>query len=157
MHVTPPNSYCKVPQITGRSSILHLRQALPRDAINRPHPYLSKTKMLRAVVIRSARSVVRSGPCIRARVSRPSTASPVVRSTHFAPAASITAVRYYSAPAGLSKNEVEGRIIDLLKNFDKVATYSILEGHGQLLTMLIGFGCFKSKRQRHDNMLRALN
>ena len=29
-------------------------------------------------------------------------------------------VRSYSAPAGLSKNEVEGRIMDLLRNFDKV-------------------------------------
>lgn len=28
--------------------------------------------------------------------------------------------RAYSAPAGLAKPEVEGRIIDLLKNFDKV-------------------------------------
>ena len=29
-------------------------------------------------------------------------------------------VRCYSAAAGLAKPEVEGRIIDLLKNFDKV-------------------------------------
>ena len=29
-------------------------------------------------------------------------------------------IRCYSAPAGLSKPEVEGRIMDLLKNFDKV-------------------------------------
>jgi NADH dehydrogenase (ubiquinone) 1 alpha/beta subcomplex 1 len=28
--------------------------------------------------------------------------------------------RLYSAPAGLSKSEAEGRIVNLLKNFDKV-------------------------------------
>jgi NADH dehydrogenase (ubiquinone) 1 alpha/beta subcomplex 1 len=42
-----------------------------------------------------------------------------------APAARFTPVafqvsRCYSAAAGLQKNEVEGRIVDLLKNFDKV-------------------------------------
>jgi hypothetical protein len=31
-----------------------------------------------------------------------------------------SAIRYYSAPASLSKDEVEGRIKDLLKGFDKV-------------------------------------
>jgi NADH dehydrogenase (ubiquinone) 1 alpha/beta subcomplex 1 len=30
------------------------------------------------------------------------------------------AVRCYAASAGLSKDEVQGRILDLLKNFDKV-------------------------------------
>ena len=30
------------------------------------------------------------------------------------------AIRYYSASAGLGKDEVEGRIKDLMKNFDKV-------------------------------------
>ncbi|MCJ1399297.1 Acyl carrier protein, mitochondrial [Xylographa trunciseda] len=35
-------------------------------------------------------------------------------------------VRCYSAPAGLSKGEVEGRIMDLLKNFDKVSDASKL-------------------------------
>jgi len=76
--------------------------------------------MLRAVVIRSARSVVWPGACIRAPMIRSSITSSVARSTHFVPAASATAVRYYSAPAGLSKDEVEGRIMDLLKHFDKV-------------------------------------
>jgi hypothetical protein len=35
-------------------------------------------------------------------------------------------MRCYSAPAGLSKAEVEGRIIDLLKNFDKVQNDELL-------------------------------
>jgi hypothetical protein len=33
-------------------------------------------------------------------------------------------IRYYSAPASLSKEEVEGRIKDLLNGFDKVGLYS---------------------------------
>jgi NADH dehydrogenase (ubiquinone) 1 alpha/beta subcomplex 1 len=32
----------------------------------------------------------------------------------------VQGVRLYSAPAGLSKTEAEGRIVNLLKNFDKV-------------------------------------
>jgi len=32
-------------------------------------------------------------------------------------------IRYYSAPASLSKEEVEGRIKDLLIGFDKVGLY----------------------------------
>ncbi|KAI9847894.1 MAG: Acyl carrier protein, mitochondrial [Thelocarpon superellum] len=36
------------------------------------------------------------------------------------PVASFPPARCYSAPAGLAKPEVEGRIVDLLKNFDKV-------------------------------------
>lgn len=34
--------------------------------------------------------------------------------------------RHYSAPAGLGKDEVEGRIKDLMKNFDKAWTRSMI-------------------------------
>ena len=68
---------------------------------------------------------------------QPSTTSSVIRSTHFAPAASIRGARFYSAPAGLSKNEVEGRIVDLLKNFDKVIVDPFHNGTGGLLILLI--------------------
>ena len=46
--------------------------------------------------------------------------SSVARPSQFVPCFSCQAVRSYSAPAGLTKTEVEGRIVDLLKNFDKV-------------------------------------
>ncbi|KAI5794918.1 putative acyl carrier protein [Pyronema domesticum] len=39
-----------------------------------------------------------------------------------------SAIRYYSAPASLSKDEVEGRIKDLLKGFDKVQDQSKVTG-----------------------------
>lgn len=45
---------------------------------------------------------------------------PVARPTQFAPRFTYQGVRLYSAPAGLNKEEVEGRIVNLLKNFDKV-------------------------------------
>jgi NADH dehydrogenase (ubiquinone) 1 alpha/beta subcomplex 1 len=39
----------------------------------------------------------------------------------YAPVVSVKAVRYYaSGPAVLTKEEITGRILDLLKNFDKV-------------------------------------
>jgi len=38
------------------------------------------------------------------------------------PSVYFQAVRCYAASAGLSKDEVTGRIMDLLKNFDKVTT-----------------------------------
>ncbi|KAG8628641.1 hypothetical protein KVT40_002506 [Elsinoe batatas] len=42
--------------------------------------------------------------------------------------AALPSIRLYSAHAGLSKDEVEGRILDLLKNFDKVTDASKLKG-----------------------------
>jgi hypothetical protein len=38
----------------------------------------------------------------------------------FTPSLVSQSIRFYSAPAGLSKDEIEGRIVNLLKNFDKV-------------------------------------
>lgn len=46
--------------------------------------------------------------------------SPIARPAQFAPRFAYQGVRLYSAPAGLNKDEVEGRIVNLLKNFDKV-------------------------------------
>jgi hypothetical protein len=52
-------------------------------------------------------------------------ARPVARSSFFqpkqiTPSTYFQAVRCYAASAGLSQEEVTGRIMDLLKNFDKV-------------------------------------
>jgi hypothetical protein len=53
-------------------------------------------------------------------------ALPVARSSFFqpkqAPSTYFQAVRCYAASAGLNQDEVTGRIMDLLKNFDKVRT-----------------------------------
>ena len=52
---------------------------------------------------------------------RPAGPSSFVTKSQFAPSA-FQAARCYSAAAGLQKPEVEGRIVDLLKNFDKVCS-----------------------------------
>ena len=50
--------------------------------------------------------------------------TPIIRQTPFLQskiaAFAVPSIRCYSAPAGLGNDEVKGRIMDLLKNFDKV-------------------------------------
>jgi hypothetical protein len=95
----------------------------PSESPLSPHDLiLRSTIMFRSALLRSARalprlSVSRSAPT--PSVARPSS---LLRPSQFAPAASVPAFRFYSAPAGLAKPEVEGRIVDLLKNFDKVGS-----------------------------------
>jgi hypothetical protein len=55
-------------------------------------------------------------------------ARPVARTSFFqpkqiTPPTYFQAARCYSASAGLSQDEVTGRIMDLLKNFDKVRVF----------------------------------
>ncbi|RMJ23064.1 hypothetical protein PHISP_06069 [Aspergillus sp. HF37] len=75
--------------------------------------------MFRSAVVRSLRSSMPRVP--RTPASFQLRSSPVARPSQFAPAASFQAVRFYSAPAGLQKDEVVGRVVNLLKNFDKVS------------------------------------
>lgn len=77
--------------------------------------------MFRTVLLKSARSaasqaVRRAGP-----ITRPASAFPTFQ---YAPSV-FNAARCYSAAAGLAKPEVEGRIVDLLKNFDKVSAHEL--------------------------------
>jgi hypothetical protein len=53
-------------------------------------------------------------------MARPVARSFFVQPKQITPSAYFQAVRCYSASAGLSQDEVTGRIMDLLKNFDKV-------------------------------------
>jgi NADH dehydrogenase (ubiquinone) 1 alpha/beta subcomplex 1 len=53
-------------------------------------------------------------------MARPVARSSLFQTQHIAPSARFQAVRCYAASAGLSQDEVQGRILDLLKNFDKV-------------------------------------
>lgn len=71
--------------------------------------------MLRPL-FQSARCAVRTAvPATRPLAARR------VQPQRFAPA--FVAVRGYAAGSGMSKPEVEGRIMDLLKGFDKVRRY----------------------------------
>lgn len=82
-------------------------------------------KMFRTALLRSARCLAQAAP--RAQVSVASRVVPnsFLMSRTAGPSTMIPTIRAYSAHAGLSQDEVQGRILDLLKNFDKV-------GHAQL-------------------------
>ncbi|OCL11370.1 acyl carrier protein [Glonium stellatum] len=82
--------------------------------------------MFRISLFRSARAVTRSAPRWQSPIARPVARSSMFPSKQITPAACFQAVRCYSAHGGLSKDEVQGRIIDLLKNFDKVSDTSKL-------------------------------
>ncbi|KAL2072243.1 hypothetical protein VTL71DRAFT_11586 [Oculimacula yallundae] len=81
--------------------------------------------MFRTALLRSARSASRQVSQKSGAIARPATQSSLLSQSRFAPSA-FQAVRCYSAAAGLGKPEVEGRIVDLLKNFDKVTDPSKL-------------------------------
>jgi hypothetical protein len=53
-------------------------------------------------------------------MARPVARSSFVQPKQINPSVYFQAIRCYAASAGLSKDEVTGRILDLLKNFDKV-------------------------------------
>lgn len=53
-------------------------------------------------------------------MARPVARSSFVQQKPMTPSVYFQAVRCYAASAGLSQDEVTGRIMDLLKNFDKV-------------------------------------
>jgi len=78
--------------------------------------------MFRTALLRSARSLSLKAQAPIARRAVPSAFLPVKIA---APSASIPSTRFYSASAGLGQDEVQGRILDLLKNFDKVGSTRI--------------------------------
>jgi len=76
--------------------------------------------MFRSALLRSARTATSQVVRRSSAIARPAALSSFVTKSQFAPSV-FQAVRSYSAAAGLAKDEVEGRIVDLLKNFDKVS------------------------------------
>ena len=92
---------------------------LPNDFLT-THTVTESVTMLRTALFQSARRASRL--TARTRLPTPRAVAPcfAVRSSRITPSTTIQASRWYSAPAGLSQQEVEGRIMDLLKNFDKV-------------------------------------
>lgn len=86
------------------TSISHTTAAMFRTSIARS---------ARAVAQASARSY--STPAFRRAIP-----TPFASAWTPAPVSRITAVRCYAAGSGLNQEEVTGRILDLLKNFDKV-------------------------------------
>ncbi|KAH8687272.1 acyl carrier protein-like protein [Tricladium varicosporioides] len=83
--------------------------------------------MFRTALLRSARSAASQTVRRSSAIARPAVQSSFVTKSQFSPSV-FQAVRCYSAAAGMEKGEVEGRIVDLLKNFDKVTDPSKLSG-----------------------------
>jgi len=84
--------------------------------------------MFRSAIVRSLRA---SAPRVAVKTPAPFQirSSPIaLRTPQFTPCFVSQGVRCYSAPAGLNKTEVEGRIVNLLKNFDKVSDASKISG-----------------------------
>ncbi|EME80910.1 uncharacterized protein MYCFIDRAFT_61135 [Pseudocercospora fijiensis CIRAD86] len=76
--------------------------------------------MFRTALLRSARCVAQSSTRVAQPAVRTYIRSPFVTSRISTPATRIAAVRCYASASGLRQEEVTGRILDLLKNFDKV-------------------------------------
>jgi len=76
--------------------------------------------MFRTALALTARNLAQRAPQTAAR--RAIVASPFAQTSPriAQPAFVISAVRSYASSSGLGQEEVTGRIIDLLKNFDKV-------------------------------------
>ncbi|KAI5837371.1 acyl carrier protein-like protein [Morchella snyderi] len=72
--------------------------------------------MFRTAAARASRSF--STAVLGARVSAPIAVARPTRAV--LPAKPFAAIRSYSAPASLSRDEIQGRIVELLKGFDKV-------------------------------------
>ena len=97
--------------------LIHLRHP-PRHPSTVP-PLIN---MLRTVILSSARAIARSAARrpAAAAFARPAFRNSLLPSPYMAPAACFQPVRCYASGGALSKEEVTGRILDLLKNFDKV-------------------------------------
>ncbi|KAM3070090.1 mitochondrial acyl carrier protein [Clarireedia jacksonii] len=80
--------------------------------------------MFRTALLRSARCAVSKAVQRPAAIARPVIQNSFVTKSQFAAPSAFHAVRCYSAAAGLSRDEVTGRILDLLKNFDKLTPTS---------------------------------
>ncbi|KAF2760004.1 acyl carrier protein [Pseudovirgaria hyperparasitica] len=81
--------------------------------------------MMRNIITKSARNAARSTQQWQAPITRP-VARSFLQPQQFSSAITSQAIRFYSAHSGLSQDEIQGRILDLLKNFDKVKDASKL-------------------------------
>lgn len=86
--------------------------------------------MFRTAVMRASRAAAIASPRIAQSAIRRATPAPFLANKTFTPFTRISAVRCYSAAAGLNEEEVTGRILDLLKNFDKVSRIEVKIGTG---------------------------
>ncbi|KIV96427.1 Acyl carrier protein, mitochondrial [Exophiala mesophila] len=82
-----------------------------------------RTGAVRAFYAATRTQIPRQLPAFRAQISYP-----LQHASRSIPSFVVPSVRCYSASAGLTKDEVQGRIFDVLKNFDKVSDVSKITG-----------------------------
>lgn len=76
--------------------------------------------MYRTAFLRAARSAAQAAPRVQRPAFQTALRTPFVQPRITTPAISVSTIRFYASASGLGKDEVAGRIMDLLKNFDKV-------------------------------------
>ena len=81
--------------------------------------------MFRTALLRSVKSASSHAARRASAIARPTVPSLVFTKSQVTPSV-FHAARCYSAASGLQKPEVEGRIVDLLKNFDRVRLFDNL-------------------------------
>ncbi|TAQ84724.1 hypothetical protein B7494_g6947 [Chlorociboria aeruginascens] len=81
--------------------------------------------MFRAALLRSARCATNAAVRRSGAIARPIISKSPFTKPQFAPSI-FQAVRCYSSGSALARDEVEGRITDLLQNFDKVKDSSLI-------------------------------
>ncbi|RMZ84377.1 hypothetical protein DV738_g619, partial [Chaetothyriales sp. CBS 135597] len=91
--------------------------------------------MLRTAAVRALRAATRA-PVLRQPSALRTSIPSLAQSPYIAPPFTLSSIRCYSAPTGLSRDEVQGRILDLLKNFDKVTDASKISGTSHFSTDL---------------------
>ena len=94
-------------------------ETLTAIAITSIYHYHITFNMFRTALLRATRAAAQSG-ARAAPVARTAVRSPFITSRISSPATRIAAIRCYASSSGLGQEEVTGRILDLLKNFDKV-------------------------------------
>ncbi|KAJ9611306.1 mitochondrial acyl carrier protein [Cladophialophora chaetospira] len=85
---------------------------------------MMRTGAVRALYAATRTQAIRQLPAFRSQIS-----TSLLQSSRVTPSFVAQSIRCYSAPAGLSKDEVQGRIMDLLKNFDKVTDATKISGN----------------------------
>ena len=93
------------------------------------HPSIhTHIAMFRAALAQSLRRLPRTSTRAQQPIVRRAIASPFISSRISSPAFTVSAARCYSSASGLGQEEVTGRIVDLLKNFDKVWWFGVRSG-----------------------------
>ena len=76
--------------------------------------------MYRTAFLRAARSAAQATTRVQRPAFQRAVQTPFIQPRISLPATAFSAVRCYASASGLAQDEVTGRILDLLKNFDKV-------------------------------------